>query len=422
MTRPMFRPGKWLWVTMAVPDPPNNGQFLYSKGLIEAAALAGIDLDIIALDRADASGDPTSSERQRWWIGDDRPRSPWESALSSLPHIANRTNTPVMRRLLAARLMSGAEAEWDAIVFDSLAAAWGVRRILAYMGGRPERPRLIYIAHNHETSLAQRVTEIHPDPMKRQVNRLDALKVERLERLVSRRADLIMANSPEDCELFRSEYPGQRVEYLQPVFLGTPVTARRIDARVPRRAVIVGSYDWLPKRVNLVEFLRVADPLFSAAGVELQIVGAADRAFLDGLRGSMHATTFTGPIEGAGPYLAEARVGIAAERVGGGFKMKTLDYVFHRVPLAAMAGTIPGLPVRDGQSAIVCPDAALLARRVIAAIDDFETLNRLQARAYRACADIFDRMSVARILRQAGAAGAVPASTSSSAIASTALI
>ncbi|MBV8537073.1 MAG: glycosyltransferase family 4 protein [Alphaproteobacteria bacterium] len=401
MKRPVSRPEKWLWLTMAVPDPANNGQFLYSKGLVEAAASAGLDLDIIALERADGRNEPAHLDGQHWWIAHDRQRSRWESAASTLPHIANRANTPAMRRLLAERLQS--HDDWDAIAFDSLAAAWGARQVLAYLAKLPTRPRLIYIAHNHETSLARRIVEIHPHPLKRQVNRVDAVKVQRLERLVSRHADLITANSPEDCALFAAEYPGKRVECLHPVFLGTPVAMRRIDRRVPRRAVIVGSYDWLPKRVNLIEFLRVADPLFAAAGVELLVVGGADRAFLDGLSRTTRATRFTGPVADARPFLADARIGIAAERVGGGFKMKTLDYVFHRVPLAALAGTIPGLPVRDGRSALICPDASLLARRIVGVIDDFDTLNRMQTLAYKASSGVFALANAARLLRRAAA-------------------
>jgi hypothetical protein len=405
---------------MAVPDPPNNGQFLYSKGLVEAAASAGIDLDIIALRREGGCSEPDHINGHHWWIAHDRERSRWESAASALPHIANRVNTPTMRRLLAEQLGSG--ENWDAIVFDSLAAAWGARQVLAHVMTRPTRPRLIYVAHNHETSLAQRVAEIHPHPLKRQVNRVDALKVRRLERLVSSHVDLITANSPEDCALFRAEYPGKRVECLHPVFLGTPVAARRIGPRVPRRAVIVGSYDWLPKRVNLIEFLRVADPLFVEAGVELQIVGGGDRSFLDALCKTARATSFTGPVADAAPYLADARIGIAAERVGGGFKMKTLDYVFHRVPLAALAGTIPGLPVRDGRSALICPDASLLARRIVSVIDDFAALNRMQVLAYKTCAGIFAVANVARVLRRAGTGGGQAVSPRLPALASTVAI
>ena len=391
----MNEPRRWLWLTMAVTDPPTNGQFLYSKGLIEAASRAGLSLEIVALDRPEARhrADATAG---RWWVAADKPRSRWSSTVSRLPHVANRTNTHSMRRLLDEFLRS--PDQWEAIVVDSLAAGWALRRIASRFE-RTARPALIYVAHNHETSLARRLAAIHPHPLKRQINWIDALKVARLERHVSQHADLITADSPDDCDLFRDQYPDKRIGWLPPLFLGEPIADRRIDDRVPRRVVMLGSFDWLPKRRNLAEFLSAADPLFAARGIELQIVGAADPAFLDGLRSQVRATTFTGPVDDVRRYLAEARFGIAAERIGGGFKLKALDYVFHRVPMAALSGTIPGMPVHDGESAIISADAAALARRIVEAIDDFEMLNGLHARAYAACSRLFTVASVARLFR-----------------------
>src|SRR5690348_13989133 len=92
---------RWLWLTMAVPDPPTNGQFLYSKGLIEAADLAGIALDVVAFDRPEARArDFACAGPGRWWVASGAERSRWASAFSALPHLANRTNTKDMRRLL----------------------------------------------------------------------------------------------------------------------------------------------------------------------------------------------------------------------------------------------------------------------------------------------------------------------------------
>jgi glycosyltransferase involved in cell wall biosynthesis len=388
---------RWLWLTFAYPEPPTNGQFLYSKGLIQAAAAAGVGLDVVALGRPD-SVTPPSHDNLRWSIAGHRPRSRWASLMSPLPHMANMANTHALRRLLAERLSA---ATWDAIVFDSLGTGWALRQVSAALDTASRRPPLVYLAHNHETSLARRIAAVHPHPLKRQINRADALKIAILERALARAADVILTNSPDDCALFRRDYPDKPVEVIHPVFVGERVAARQIGPDVPRRAVMVGSFEWLPKRVNLAEFVEAADPLFAAAGVELQIVGAGEPHFLDALRRASRATTFTGPINDPAPYLAAARVGIIAERIGGGFKLKSLDYVFNRVPIAALAGTMPGLPLREGESAIICADAGTLARRIIDIIDDFETLNRLQANAHETCRDVFDVTACGRSLLSA---------------------
>lgn len=131
-------------------------------------------------------------------------------------------------------------------------------------------------------------------------------------------------------------------------------------------------------------------PLFETAAVELQVVGNAETQFLDKLRGEFPTVDFTGRVDDIAPYLCQARVAIATERIGGGFKLKVLDYVFHRVPIVALDGSITGVPLHEGENIRLCSDERSLARTVIQIIDDVETLNRMQDSAYRACRPMFD--------------------------------
>jgi glycosyltransferase involved in cell wall biosynthesis len=142
--------------------------------------------------------------------------------------------------------------------------------------------------------------------------------------------------------------------------------------------------------MNLAEFVDVADPLFAEAGAELQAVGSGDEAFLQQLRQQYLATHFTGTVPDIAPYLDQARIAIVPERSGGGFKLKVLEYVFNRVPVFALAGSFAGVPLRHNDSAMLYADHAALAHGVLEAIDDVERLNRLQERAWAACANNFD--------------------------------
>jgi hypothetical protein len=97
--------------------------------------------------------------------------------------------------------------------------------------------------------------------------------------------------------------------------------------------------------------------------------------------------------------LAGARLGIVAEPVGGGFKMKTLDFVFCGVPMAVLAGSVNGLPLRHGESLIECPDEGTLAVEAVRALDDPGLLDRLQKAARRSCDGLFDWAERGRRLR-----------------------
>src|SRR5258708_13057159 len=96
---------RWLWLTLADPEPATNGQYLYSSGLIRSVAAAGIELDVLALARED--GRHTHGEQaggQRWWLTERLPRSRWLVALSHLPAQVARAKTRPLHQFLPQRL------------------------------------------------------------------------------------------------------------------------------------------------------------------------------------------------------------------------------------------------------------------------------------------------------------------------------
>ena len=146
------------------------------------------------------------------------------------------------------------------------------------------------------------------------------------------------------------------------------------------------------------------DPLFAAQGAELQVVGSAEEAFLQRLRRKAVATRFTGRVEDIDPFMQQARVALVPERHGGGFKLKVLDYVFNRMPILALDGSVAGVPLRHEESILYYPDYEALARGVLRVIDDCERLNGLQDHAFSACRNAFDWGSRGRQLMSAVAA------------------
>jgi glycosyltransferase involved in cell wall biosynthesis len=170
--------------------------------------------------------------------------------------------------------------------------------------------------------------------------------------------------------------------------MGLRVAHREIDAATPRRALILGNAVWLAKQMNLIEFIEVADELFYQSQVELWVVGNVPTH----LQSKKHfrATRFLGFVEHLEPVFRSARIGIVAERTGGGFKLKTLDYIFNRVPIAAIRDGIAGLPLTPGLDYLSFETMGELARGIAAAIDDIERLNSLQRAAYNKCQNGFD--------------------------------
>lgn len=377
-----------LWLTLADPDPPLDGLFVYSGGLIRAVASAGAEVVALGLRRPESL--KQDKERERgvvWRLAAHEPLSHWASLGSSLPHMANRCRTAGMMDLLRSLLDEGA---WDAIIFDSLSAGWALRTVVDHYPCAACRPPFVYVSHNHEESLRASLVPNQHGLLRRQAQRLDAAKVTRLERELIGFADLVTAITPEDGDIYRSQWPTKRVDVLTPGYSGQAIAERRITADLPRRAVIVGSFDWTAKRLNLEEFVRVADPIFAARYIELRVIGSGEKAYFDELSRTLSATHFTGTVDRVEPYVEDARLAIVPERNGGGFKLKVLDYIFNRIPILALRGSVAGVPLRHEQGILLFPDQETLALGISHVIDDVAQLDQMQNVAFDACQHVFE--------------------------------
>lgn len=381
-----------LWITLADPEPATNGQLIYSKGLIEAASDAGAQLTVIGLARPETRRPPVDRRGITWRLGREEAWTPWKRLLTGNPALATRMGpeiVDILEKCLSSQL-------WDAVVFDSICAGWALGRVMRHRRRAARVPRIVYIAHNHEVTVARRIAA-DASGRDRLIKEVDRLKVIGLERRLVTAADVLTSNTPDDCRRFATDRRGRAATFLPPGYGGPSVAARTIDNSIPRRAIAVGSFDWPPKRVSLEAFLEAGAAILAKAGVELQIVGQAEAAYLAGLRRRFPSVDFLGPVPDVGPYMANARLAMVPDLLGG-FKLKGLDYAFNRLPILSMRVALPGMPLEDGDSIGLFDSHQALADGIVALIDDFPQLNRRQDRAYAACADRFDWAQIGRHL------------------------
>lgn len=402
-----------LWLTLADPDPATNGQLVYSSGLIESARTAGAFLRIVGLARSDSTRPARDLPGIDWRLAEEQPKATWRRLLSPLPGVAQRGNAPNLMRLVDEALD---EREWDAVVFDSICSGWALGRVLRHGRRSVQRPRLVYLAHNHEITAARHIAD-DASGLRRILKELEYVKVRRLERRLIAAADLVTSNTPDDCRRFEAMAGTRPVVELPPGYAGPRIERRTIDATVPRRVIMVGSLDWPPKRVAIESFLSTGAAILAHAGIELQIVGEVEPAYLDGLRRRFPSVDFIGRVDDVRPYMQQARLALVPDLLGG-FKLKGLDYVFHRLPILAMRIALPGMPLEAGRSVGLFDSHAGLIEGVVALIDDFATLNARQEAAYEACVERFDWRRIGHHLlqniRQVTAGPGAPSSAAAS--------
>jgi glycosyltransferase involved in cell wall biosynthesis len=388
-------PLRCLWLTRMDPVPPDAGDLVYSLHLLTSLSRAGVRLTVLAMRRISDRAGSTDADGIEWII------VPWKSGreiggraavrslLSHLPNVASQYNAVPFRRALRLQMAR----EWDAIVVDHLGMGWAWPAVQAYQHRKPGVVS-VFIAHQCEAEVRRRMARnFCGDVVRKIALTIDAAKANRLEKRLIRQSNLVSAITNEDLRCFGSL---KKIILLTPGYAGRHVACREITDTTPRRALILGSGSWLAKQMNLIEFTAAADELFHERQIELWVVGNVPNH----LRANHHfrAIRFLGFVEDLRPIFRSIRIGVVAERTGGGFKLKTLDYIFNRVPIAAIRGSIAGLPLTAGFHYLSFASIGELAQGISAAIDDIVRLNLLQSAAYEKCSTGFDWNDRGRML------------------------
>ena len=370
-----------LWLSMAHPGGRMAGSSTYSAGLLAAAAAVGADITLLTY----GIGAALPGVAVQTVEPANRPR--WQSLASGLPGSAWALAGPevasALQRLLAVRNSA-------AIVVDHAAMGWALPYIVR--AGLP----LVYISHNHEGSVRPRVANAASPAWKRPLLRWDAAKFARLETALVEAAAVISAITGDDAELYSSQKPAGRILTLTPGYRRLKSPPAPLTASTPRQVMLLGRYDWVAKQDNLTRWAAEGAPVLAAAGVDTCVIGHVPEALQARL--AQPGIRFLGEQPDLAASLPQGRLGLVAEALGGGFKMKTLDYIFHGLPIAALPGGLTGLPAGVTKHALEAASPKTLAEAILAVIDDLPRLARMQQGALAAAHEVFDWESRGKLL------------------------
>ncbi len=383
-----------LWLSRYLPYPLLNGERIYSGRLPAALAAAGAEVTVAGL--SEGAPQPALPGLQ-WQPVPGAPRGALRALASPMPLVAGRYATPAYDAAVGALARA---QRWDAVVLDHYAMGWVLRHRDAFPGAA-----FVFVAHDHVESVTRlQATDPTATPLRRLYLRQNFLKTRRHERRTVAACDLVTCITGHDAALFTAHAPGLRTLVLTPGYDGPVVPARSIDAATPRMVLMFGSYHWSAKQANLLLFLDQADSALADAGIELRIVGMMPEEFRQRLEGRYRSPRIIGFVDDPTPHLAAARIAVLAEPIGGGFKLKLLDYLFRRIPVAALDACAAGLPSAVRAELLLRPDIATLLPALIDAVDDLPRLNHMQAAAQAAAAGAFDWADRGRALYAAIAA------------------
>ncbi|NOX31101.1 MAG: glycosyltransferase [Actinobacteria bacterium] len=370
---------RWSWWSGVSPVGVRSGLATYSTGLAAAVARSGVGVRGIGVGQ---SGDNDGVS----WIGVSAETRTRGRALFSLdPYIANRLKVAEHAAAVDAEL----DLDPDVVVIDHLMSAWALDRAetwRARTGGK-----IVHVSHNDEalvrTSWAAGTAVVSPRGL---YLRFDGWRSARLQRRVIAAADLVTMITDADAKSIASRHESIKSVVLTPGYSGPCESLDLVATDRPRSVLLFGSLDWEAKRQNVIEVVQALDPVFAEANIDLRVVGGGADDFVAAQHGKWAATTFTGPIDDLGAEFNRNRLGLVAEPIGGGFKLKSLDYAMRGLPIVVLDGSMSGLGLSRDVHYGSAASMAQLPAAVIEAIDDPEQLDRWSAEAAKAVEGRFE--------------------------------
>lgn len=370
-----------LFVTRYYPFPKRAGALIYTSHLIKLCSRLSKFIDIVGshypdLRTRDADAEKSTSPNGDYFFHPVRQAS-MARILSSLlptsawPH-ATRENIDNLRRCL--------ERKPGLIVLDHVGAIWAFREIAKHLRAFPTT-RLIYCTHNDEVATRLSQIDFHPKEILRSIAFLiDAAKIGFWERRLFPRTHLLTTITPEEA----SAYARSKAEtaVIRPAYEGEVLATRNINKDTPRQVCICGSFLWSAKRWNLEAFLAANHDYLHDNGIPLVVVGNMTDAFRKKIQNQWPDVIVEGRVSSIIPYLRNSRLGLLVDETGGGFKLKILDYVFNRLPIAGLYRAAAGVPLVAGKNSLLCGDMKEIGPLIKETIDDFQKLNALQNNAF----------------------------------------
>ncbi|MCU0605877.1 MAG: glycosyltransferase [Candidatus Edwardsbacteria bacterium] len=242
----------------------------------------------------------------------------------------------------------------------------------------PELP-VILREHDVDSAIMGRLAANERNPFKRALYRSQAGRLVRYEREMLGRFDAILAITTEDRE---------RIIALDRTLAGrTHVVPAGVDlsrccsGRVNQTRVILhlASMDWLPNRQGLTWFLRSVFPKIVALAPDAKLVVA-------GRNMPTHFKRYRGPnvevagfVENPDDMFARCRLAVVPLWVGGGMRIKILNYMAAGIPIVSTSIGAEGITAENGRYLMIADDADEFARSVVTLLNDDEHAQRLVA-------------------------------------------
>ena len=286
------------------------------------------------------------------------------SLLSKLPYTMEKY---IFADVLKTILDTIRQQRVDLVHFDHLHTAYYAMKV------RESFPdvKIVLREHNVESTILERLAQTSKNPANRAVYALQAKRLQTYEADHLARFDLVLPITDVDTSRVCSLTPTAQVLTLP---AGSDVPERQLRQVKSDKDVLtvlhIAAMDWIPNQDGLRWFLREVLPLLEKAVAlpfKLHVVGKnMPKEFLD----FRHPLVVVhGFVDDLTPLLKEADLAVVPLHVGGGMRVKILDYMANGIPVVSTSvgaegitgGDTPFILIGDGVEGFASATANLLS-------------------------------------------------------------
>ena len=376
-----------LWFSHFIPFPPRGGNLQRSFNLIRQMSKS-YEICLVALNFLGETPQqlreysnelrkycesieiwelPHPWKGMQWWA--ELLWSPLFQAPFSCRALFSRENLLRWKKTLGEH--SGALVHLDSIDLALFAgAANGFRKVLNH--------------HNCESAMAYRWAQRERNPFKKAYLRLQARKLENLERSICGNFDVNTVVSEQDLHLLRAKHPSAHIHIVEngvdtDYFM--PASAKE----EPHSLIFTGSLDWHPNLSAMQVLLHEIWPRIKAGfpDARLYLAGKNPPSFLrQRARDDPSIKVVPNPSD-MRPLLERAAVYVCPILEAGGTRLKILDAMAMARPVISTTIGCEGLRVKQGENILIADAASDFADKVVQLIENKSLRNQL-AQAGRA--------------------------------------
>ncbi|MGD9264465.1 MAG: glycosyltransferase family 4 protein [Lysobacterales bacterium] len=139
-----------------------------------------------------------------------------------------------------------------------------------------------------------------------------------------------------------------------------------------------GTFSYPPNRDALHVFADVLLPQLAGANRPYHVIAIGRNPPARRLHPNIHCT---GSVDEVGPWLKACDLAVIPLREGGGTRMKIIDCFAAGLPVISTSKGIEGIPVVNGQEALICDDWLRMTNEIIDLADSVEKREQLAAAA-----------------------------------------